>query len=300
MVLSIIKLMRVHQWVKNLFIFIPLFFSGNILNTSLLIQSFYAFISFSFLASAVYVINDFVDIKKDAQHPTKKNRPLPSGAMSKNEAIFIFIALIITSIGLIYFTNRSVQVIVLLAIYFLMNMAYSFKLKNISIIDITIIAIGFLIRVLVGGYATGIMTSKWTILLTFVLALILAIGKRRGELVVIDQSGKTRKSLDGYSIEMLDMALAIMSSVTIVCYVMYTFSPEAAITFKEKHGYLYFTVIFLIIGLFRYIQQTIIKNKTESPTKFLYKDIFIQLVLLSWGLCFFILIYFNSILELLH
>jgi decaprenyl-phosphate phosphoribosyltransferase len=299
MINNIIRLIRVKQWVKNSFIFIPLFFSGNLMDSVLFFKTFFAFISFSFLASSVYVINDWVDIEKDALHPTKKFRPLPSGLISKNQAIGIFVVLMLISISLIVFLIQNNLVIFLLAFYFIMNIAYSFKLKNTSIIDITIIAVGFLIRVLVGGYATGVMISKWTILLTFVLALILAIGKRRGELVGLNEDKTTRKALKGYSIEMLDMALSIMSAVTIVCYIMYTFSPEAIHTFKQNYDYVYFTVIFLIMAILRYIQQTLIENKTESPTKFLYKDFFLQIVLLAWTFSFFVLIYLNSIKEFL-
>ena len=299
MIFSTIKLMRIQQWIKNSFIFIPLFFSGNVLNLELFLKSLFAFLSFSFLASSVYVINDYVDVEKDAQHPVKKFRPLPSGQISKNQALVIFVFLFFCSIALVYFTSISFKVILFMVFYFIMNLAYSFKLKNTPIIDINIIAIGFIIRVLVGSYATGIFTSKWTILLTFVLALILAIGKRRGELLNVKQTGSTRKALNGYSIEMLDMSLAIMSAVTIVCYVMYTFSPESIATFKENHDYVFYTFIFLIVGLLRYIQQTIVHNKTESPTKFLYKDTFLQILIFSWGMCFFILLYFNKIKEFL-
>ncbi len=194
--LNYLKLIRVNQWIKNLFVFLPIFFSGNLLNSDYFIQSFYGFLIFSFVASSIYIINDYVDIEKDKKHPEKKNRPLASGKISKNNALILFfILVIITSILTYFFANK--QVAILVAVYFFMNLAYSFKLKQIAILDVMIIAFGFLLRVFVGGYMTGLVVTDWTILLVFDLALILALGKRRGELVNADLEGVTRKSLDG-------------------------------------------------------------------------------------------------------
>ncbi|MFA9290641.1 MAG: prenyltransferase, partial [Solirubrobacteraceae bacterium] len=181
---------------------------------------------------------------------------------------------------------------------FILNLAYSFKLKQIPIIDITVISLGFLIRVLVGGYATGVFVSRWTILLTFLLALIMAIGKRRGELIEVKLGGVTRKSLNGYSVEMLDMSFSIIASVSIVCYIMYTFSSEAITTFKDGHNLLYLSVIFLVVSILRYVQQTVIFNRTESPTKVLYKDKFLQFIIFSWSIFFLMLLYYNSLKQI--
>ncbi len=290
--------MRVHQWIKNIFIFIPLFFSGNFFNFPLLKISLVSFFIFSLVASCIYVINDIVDKEKDALHPKKKYRPLPSGQISVNQSIFLFFSLLLTSFGLVYFLNINTKVILLLVGYFILNLAYSFKLKQIPIIDITVISLGFLIRVLVGGYATGVFVSRWTILLTFLLALIMAIGKRRGELIEVKLGGVTRKSLNGYSVEMLDMSFSIIASVSIVCYIMYTFSNEAITTFKDAHDLLYLSVIFLVVSILRYVQQTVIFNRTESPTKVLYKDKFLQFIIFSWSIFFLMLLYYNSLKQI--
>ncbi|QTV04583.1 decaprenyl-phosphate phosphoribosyltransferase [Faecalibacter bovis] len=284
-----LKLMRVKQWVKNLFVFIPLFFSGNFFNTDLMIQSFVGFVLFSFVASSIYIINDYVDIEKDKKHPEKKNRPLAAGTISKQNAIILFLLLLLISIGgSLLLGNYKVGAILL--VYFLMNVAYSFKLKQIAILDVMIIATGFLMRVLVGGYITGIIISDWTILLTFTAALILALGKRRGELINAELTGTTRKSLDGYNEPFVNAALVISCTVTIVSYLMFILSDE---TQSKFHHYIIYTFVFVFAGILRYLQQTFVFQKTESPTKLIFKDIFLQTLIVIWGITFFLLIYFK-------
>ena len=285
-----IKLMRVNQWVKNLFVFLPIFFSGNLLNIDLFIESFYGFLIFSFVASSIYIINDYVDIEKDQKHPEKKNRPLASGKISKNKALILFFSLvIITSLLIFYFAN--VKVTILVAVYFLMNIAYSFKLKQIAILDVMIIAFGFLLRVLVGGYMTGIVVTDWTILLVFDLALILALGKRRGELINADLEGVTRKSLDGYNLNFLNSALSITCTVAVICYLMFILAPD---TQQKFHHYIIYTFVFVFAAVLRYLQQTFVYFKTESPTKLIFKDHFLQLLIVLWGISYVLLIYFNN------
>ena len=301
------KLLRVEQWVKNLFVFVPLFFSGNITNLDLLTKSVFAFVIFSLAASCIYIINDYSDIESDKKHPEKRNRPLASGAISKPTAITILSVLMISCIALIIFTqyyfNLSVlnikifllqfnlwKLATIIAVYFFMNLAYTFKLKHVAIVDITIIAIGFVLRVLAGGYATGILISQWAILLTFVLALVLAIGKRRGELINAQISGKTRKALDGYNVQFADIALSISCTLAIVCYLMFTLSPEVQ---ERFHSRVFYTVIFVVFAFLRYLQQTLVYNKTESPTKIIYKDRYIQVTMLLWLTAFLLQIYFK-------
>lgn len=286
---SYLNLIRVNQWVKNLFVFIPIFFSGNFFNLGLMIQSLVGFVLFSFVASSIYIVNDYVDIEKDKKHPEKKNRPLAAGTISKQNAIILFIVLVgLVTIGSLFLGNYKVGIILLA--YFLMNIAYSFKLKQIAILDVMIIATGFLMRVLVGGYITGIVISDWTILLTFTAALILALGKRRGELINSELTGTTRKSLDGYNESFVNAALVIACTVTIVSYLMFTMSEEAQSKF---HHYIIYTFVFVFAGILRYLQQTFVFQKTESPTKLIFKDIFLQLFIVVWGITFFLLIYFK-------
>ncbi|OCA76624.1 prenyltransferase [Chryseobacterium contaminans] len=291
-----LKLLRVEQWVKNLFVFVPLFFSGNITNLDLLTKSIFAFIIFSFAASVVYILNDYNDIEADRKHPEKRRRPLASGAISKSTAIAILISLVIADIAFVgfaqlYFQQPLWKFATIIAFYVMMNLAYTFRLKHVPIIDIFIIAIGFVLRVLAGGYITGISISQWAILLTFVLALVLAIGKRRGELINAQVSGKTRKALDGYNVQFADIALSISITLAIVCYLMFTLSPEVQARFHER---VFYTVVFVVFALLRYLQQTLVYNRTESPTKIVYRDRYIQVTLLLWVATFLIQIYFKK------
>jgi 4-hydroxybenzoate polyprenyltransferase len=171
-----------------------------------------------------------------------------------------------------------------------MNLFYTFKLKQVAIVDICIIAIGFVLRVLAGGYVTGIIVTNWAVLLTFVLALVLAIGKRRGELINAQISGKTRKALDGYNVQFADIALSISCTLAIVCYLMFTLSPEVQTKF---HSRVFYTVIFVVFAFLRYLQQTLVYNKTESPTKIVYKDRYIQVTIVLWVIVFLLQIYFK-------
>lgn len=291
-----LKLLRVEQWVKNLFVFVPLFFSGNITNTDLLSKSVFAFIIFSLAASVVYILNDYNDIEADSKHPEKRRRPLASGAISKTKALGILAGLIIIDAALVflaqlYFHEPLWKFVTIIGLYIIINIAYTFKLKHVPIIDIFIIALGFVLRVLAGGYITGISISQWAILLTFVLALVLAIGKRRGELINAQVSGKTRKALDGYNVQFADIALSISVTLAIVCYLMFTLSPEVQERFHER---VFYTVIFVVFAFLRYLQQTLVYNRTESPTKIVYRDRYIQVTLVLWVAAFLIQIYFKK------
>lgn len=287
---NFIKLLRAHQWVKNLFVFLPAFFSGKLLDVSVLIDSLIAFFLFSFIASLIYIINDYADVEKDRLHPEKKFRPLASGTISKRSAILIMVPLFVcVAFGSLFLVNS--QAMIVLIAYFLMNIAYTFYLKNVPIIDITIIAIGFVLRVLFGGLVVSIAISKWAFLLTFSLALILAIGKRRGELLASEVGITTRKALRGYTIEFLNMALTIAVAITLVSYIMYSVSEEVILNFGSE--YVYVTTLFVLMGLLRYLQQSFVYNKTESPTKFLYQDHFVKVMLLLWMSSFFVIIYFK-------
>lgn len=291
-----LKLFRIEQWVKNLFVFAPLFFSSNLLNINLLGNSIFAFIVFSFAASCIYIINDYNDVEQDKRHPEKKNRPLASGEISKTRALYLLGLLILVEIvlfttGHFYFNQNLWKFAAIIGFYFLMNIAYTFKLKHVAIVDVCIIAVGFVLRVFAGGYITGIPISQWAILLTFVLALVLAIGKRRGELINAQISGKTRKSLDGYNVQFADIALSISVTLAIICYVMFTLSPEVQ---QKFHPRVFYTVIFVVFAFLRYLQQTLVYNKTESPTKIVYKDRYIQITLVLWLISFLLQIYYKQ------
>ena len=290
-----LKLLRVEQWVKNLFVFLPLFFAGKFFETNLFVKSLFAFVVFSFTASSIYILNDYSDIESDKKHPEKKKRPLASGAISKNKALAVFGLLIALVLGLLifgksYFNINILKFGIIICTYFLINLAYTFRLKHVAIVDVCIVASGFVLRVLAGGYASGIPISQWAILLTFVLALVLALGKRRGELINAQISGKTRKALDGYNVQFADIALSISVTLAIISYLMFTVTPEV----QERFGIrVFYTVLFVLFAFLRYLQQTLVYNKTESPTKIIYKDRYIQITIVLWILTFLLLIYFN-------
>ena len=280
---TIIKLMRPHQYVKNLFIFLPLFFALKITETDLLLQAFIAFISFSLTASAIYTLNDYHDIEEDRQHPKKKNRPLASGAISKTQAIGIMA--ILSLLGFALMLSLSLQAGAILATYVLMNIAYSFYLKHIAILDVTIIAIGFVLRLFIGSAVTGIALSMWIVIMTFLLALFLALAKRRDDVLIYLETGKKmRKVIDGYNLPFLDGAMMIMASVVIVSYTLYTTSTEVVTRMDSQ--YLYLTALFVILGIMRYLQIAFVLKDSGSPTKIVLRDRFTQLTLLGWILSF--------------
>ena len=285
---SIIRLMRPHQYIKNIFIILPLFFALKITDTGLLISAFLAFISFSITSSAVYILNDFLDIEADKQHPKKKSRPLASGAINKIQAIVLMFILFILGVGLLL--SQSLTATYILLAYIIMNIAYSFYLKHIAILDVNIIAIGFVLRLFVGATVTNISLSMWIVIMTFLLALFLALAKRRDDVLIYLDTGKQMRSvINGYNLRFLDGAMMILASVVIVAYTLYTTSSE--IIERVQNQYLYLTSFFVILGILRYLQITFVEENSGSPTRIVLKDKFIQLTLLSWIIAFAWIIY---------
>jgi len=280
---SIIKLMRPQQYIKNLFIFLPLFFALKITDISLLLNDIIAFIAFSVTASAIYILNDYHDIEEDQQHPRKKYRPLASGEISKPKAVRIMGMLAVIGFGLMVMI--SWQAVGILTVYVLLNIAYSFYLKHVAILDVAIIAIGFVLRLFIGAAVTNITLSMWIVVMTFLLALFMALAKRRDDVLIYMKTGKKmRKVIDGYNLQFLDTAMAIMASVVIVAYTIYTTSPDVTERFHTQ--YLYLTSLFVILGIMRYLQIAFVHLDSGSPTKIVFKDRFIQLVLLGWIVTF--------------
>ena len=285
---SIIKLIRPHQYIKNLFIFLPLFFALKITDTSLLLNAIIAFIAFSLTASAIYTLNDYHDIEEDRQHPKKKDRPLASGAISKSQAITIMSVLFIS--GFTLMASLSLKAAGILTAYVVMNIAYSFYLKHVAILDVVIIAIGFVLRLFIGSAVTDIPLSMWIVIMTFLLALFMALAKRRDDvLIYLDTGKKMRKVIDGYNLQFLDTAMAIMASVVIVAYTIYTTSPE--VVARVNSEYLYLTALFVILGIMRYLQVAFVLKDSGSPTKIVLKDRFMQLTLIGWVLTFTWILY---------
>jgi 4-hydroxybenzoate polyprenyltransferase len=280
--------MRPHQYIKNFFIFLPLFFALKITDTSLLFNDVIAFIAFSLTASAIYTLNDYHDIEEDKQHPKKKNRPLASGAITKPQAIVIMVILAIA--GFLLMALLSLKAVGILASYVIMNIAYSSYLKHVAILDVVIIATGFVLRLFIGSAVTEIHLSMWIVTMTFLLSLFMALAKRRDDvLIYLDTGKKMRKVIDGYNLQFLDTAMAIMASVVIVSYTIYTTSEEVV---ERVHSeYLYLTSLFVILGIMRYLQVAFVLKDSGSPTKIVLKDRFMQLTLIGWVLTFAWILY---------
>ncbi|HSA32935.1 MAG TPA: decaprenyl-phosphate phosphoribosyltransferase [bacterium] len=288
--LTILRLLRVHQWVKNLLIFFPLFFALKFTDTGLLVRACAAFIFFSLTASAVYVVNDLRDVAEDREHPDKRRRPLASGAISHIAAVFIAATLLLAGLGGASFYNK--QLFLILAIYCVLNVLYSMLFKRIALLDIFVIATGFLLRLIAGTeYAglAGVHPSQWIIVMTFLLALFLALAKRRDDVLLAGEGKKTRHAVHGYNLEFINSALAVMTAVIILAYILYTMDPAVARHFGSDKIYL--TVIFVILGLFRYLQLTLVYKKSSQPTDLLLRDRFLQLTILGWIALFVILVY---------
>ncbi len=280
--------MRPHQYIKNLFIFLPLFFALKITDTTLLFNAFIAFIAFSLTASAIYSLNDYHDIEEDREHPKKRNRPLASGAITKKEAVVMMVMLSVT--GFVLMTSLSFNAAAILGAYVVMNVAYSFFLKHVAIVDVTIIAVGFVLRLFIGSAVTGIPLSMWIVIMTFLLALFMALAKRRDDVLIYLNTGKKmRKVIDGYNLQFLDTAMAIMASVVIVAYTIYTTSAE--VVARVHSEYLYLTALFVILGILRYMQIAFVQQDSGSPTKIVLKDRFMQLTIVGWGVAFAWILY---------
>lgn len=291
MIIQLVKLCRPHQYSKNLFILAPLFFSGMLLDGSAFINTLFAFVFFSLAASAIYVLNDLKDVAEDQAHPTKKFRPIASGRVSKPVAIIF--SLILATASIIGSAYLSTDLLIVILIYILLNIVYSLGLKHISIVDISIIAFGFVLRIFAGAQAIDVQASMWIILMTFLLALFLALAKRRDDVMLSNQGLSTRKNIDGYNLEFVNAAMMIMSSVIVVSYIFYTISAEVQARLQTEH--LYLTVVFVLIGIMRYMQITFVENNSGSPTKIVLKDRFLQITILLWAASFGAIIYSNGV-----
>lgn len=288
-----IQLIRPKHWAKNLFLFVPPFFAGKFFELDKIGLLTGGFVAFSFLASSIYIINDYRDIEDDKKHPEKRKRPLASGSVNKNVAIILSCVLTIAGAVIAYLLDSSGKFLFISGLYYLLNLSYSFGLKNIAIVDILILAAGFVLRVKAGAQLAAVSTTEWFIIMTFLLALFLAIAKRRDDVLLKMNTGSDmRKSIKGYSLDFLNTLLGLFCAILIVSYVNYTISPAAF----EKFGHrLYYTALFVIAALMRYLQITFIHNKAGSPTDVLYKDRFIQVTLVLWAASFFVILYLRDL-----
>lgn len=287
-----IQILRPQQWLKNIFIFIPLFFSGQLLITANLWSCTIAFIAFSLMASSIYCFNDICDVEFDRLHPDKNKRPVASGAISRKMAYGLMAVCWILSMFILFFWGgeRRFEVMTLTGLYFLLNIAYCLWLKHYPIIDVTVISMGFVLRIAVGGMASGIWLSEWIVIMTFLLALFLAFAKRRDDVIVYQDTGiVVRKHTNRYNSEFLNQVMTVISTTVIIAYIIYTLSPDVVERFHNR--YIYLTGIFVLLGIIRYLQVTIVDKKSGSPTKILLKDLFIQCCIAGWFITFLIIIY---------
>lgn len=285
---AIIKLIRVKQWVKNLFVFAPLVFSLQLFSSQPLLETAVAFFAFSLVASSLYVLNDIVDLERDKFHPKKKNRPLPAGLLSIPQAALIGVFCLGGGFLIAIWLNLAVAGI--LTVYVLMNLYYSLWAKNIIILDTMLIALGFVIRVLAGAYAISVPPSSWMLVATFFLALLLGLGKRYNELLVMqDDSAHHREVLDEYSEPLIRQLFAVASSSTVVAYALYTMDPGVVEAFQTEN--LVFTLPFVVFGVFRYLYLVFKHELGGDPTELVFKDRTMLIAVVLWVISVVILIY---------
>jgi 4-hydroxybenzoate polyprenyltransferase len=279
--------------VKNLFIFSSLFFGGQLLQWDSLYVAIIVFIAYSLMASSIYCFNDIRDIEVDKLHSKKCHRPLAAGVISVKTVYFMMCVLLIlaTLVICLFLGATKWKVLGIMGTYYLLNIMYCIKLKYIAIIDVFIVAIGFVLRVFAGGVAADIFISHWIVLMTFLLALFLAFAKRRDDVVTFMRTDiKVRQNINRYSLEFINQVISIIAAIVIVCYLLYAISAEVIAHFQTS--YLYLTSIFVLAGIIRYLQLTIVDIKSGSPTEVLLKDRFIQLCIAAWILAFSIIVYF--------
>lgn len=285
------KILRPKQWMKNFFVMLPLFFGGELFNGKALLAGAITFLAYSFAASSIYCFNDIHDVDDDRRHPVKCLRPIASGAVSAPVAYaLMFICFALSMLSMFFLPDYALQTGGILLLYWLLNLAYCARLKQYAIIDVCIVAFGFVLRLLAGGFATHIPLSKWIVLMTFLITLFMSFAKRRDDVIRMERTGEApRKNTIRYNLTFINQAITITASVTLVCYIMYTVSPEVIQNFQTD--YLYLTTIFVLVGLLRYIQLTVVDQKSGDPTKVLLKDRFTQLVVVAWLLTFLLIIY---------
>ena len=292
---QIIALIRPHQWLKNVFVFTPLFFDRHATDWNYVWPCIMTFIAFCLAASGIYCFNDIHDADADRQHPVKCRRPVASGAVSKRTAyttmgIVWIAAFTLAVLGCFYSGSIQKGLIGTLLFYIIMNVAYCVRLKQMALLDVFIIATGFVLRVVAGGLATGIILSHWIVLTTFLLALFLAVAKRRDDVAIYETSGiKARKNVVCYNLDFLNQSLGILGSITIMCYILYTVSDDVVERIGSHN--LYATSVFVLAGILRYMQLTLVDQKSGSPTEVLLHDRFIHFCIIGWIVVLTLILY---------
>lgn len=281
------RLLRVHQWVKNGFIFFPAFFAEALFEPGVLLRTGWGFVLFSLAASAIYLYNDLRDVDQDRLHPEKRLRPIASGEMPLAAVPWTSVFLGVVAIVFGWLLDPMFGGI--LITYMVMNFLYSQWLKRIPIVDVTIIAMGFILRIFAGGVLGMVPNSHWIYLVTFLLALFLALAKRRDDLVQVNGGTNLRASLKGYNLQFVDASMITLAVLTVQSYIMYTTSEEVITRMGTDR--LYATSGFVVLGMLRYFQITLVEKRSGSPSKLVYSDPGIRLVLLGWIISFALILY---------
>jgi 4-hydroxybenzoate polyprenyltransferase len=295
MITNLLISMRPKQWVKNVFIFAPMIFlfaekkSAHLFQLDFIERSLLAFVLFSLGTGAIYIFNDILDREKDKLHPEKRNRPIAAGSLKIVHAA-IFAAVLLSGVMVFgYCFNREFFYISL--VYVSINILYSLLLKSMVIIDIMVIALGFVLRVMAGAAVNRITLYPWILISTFLLAIFLALIKRRQELLKMQgrQPEKvTRKTLLIYNINLLDQMISISTATTLISYIMYVLSPDVQLKFHTTK--LFYTVPFVIFGIFRYLFLSYAKGEGESPSEIIYTDLPFTLDIILWVSVFILLV----------
>lgn len=288
-VLEYIRLLRTEQWIKNIFVFLPMMFGGKLLDLSAWLTCLLAWFIFSLTASSIYCLNDSFDYKNDKNHPVKKNRPVASGKISPLQAKIISVLLIL-SVSIIVTVEYTPTEICILFIYWILNICYSLGLKKLPIIDVMIIAIGFVLRVLFGGAVTSIWVSPWMICMVFLLTLLLAFTKRRGDFIFQLHTDKNvRESVTGLNLTFMDTVISMLAAITMVSYFLFTMNEE--VMARSGSPYIYITSIFVLAAIIRYLQIIFFNPEDNQPTRVITHDAFIKGCVLCWIISYMIIIY---------
>ena len=292
MINSILRLTRPKQWIKNFFVFIPMFFGGELFDLHSVWLAVLTFFAFSLIASSIYCYNDIVDVDADRHHPVKCLRPIASGEVSIRMGYILMILTFCLGMVVLFLLPPEVmsQVMAVIVFYYVLNLAYCSKLKQFAILDVCIVAFGFVLRILAGGFACELALSNWIVIMTFLLTLFMSFAKRRDDVLRMNETGEApRKNTVRYNLTFINQAITITASVTLVCYIMYCVSPEVSERFDTP--YLYLTFVFVLLGLLRYIQIAVVDEKSGDPTKIILRDHFSQIIVVAWILSFLLMIY---------
>ncbi len=276
---GVVRTVRPHQWVKNVFVLAPVVFAKEMFDRNLLEHATAAFFVFCLLAGAVYTMNDLADVEADRSHPVKKYRPIAAGRVPPSVAGALALLLVVSSLCWAYWLNPAFALVA--AVYLAQNVAYSFKLKHVAYLDVSFIAAGFVLRVQGGGYATGTPVSHYLLVCTALLALFLGFGKRRHELsAAAGKAALQRAALEQYSKRGLDLALALTGLATVATYLVYTLDPRTQAFFRS--GTLWPSALLVLLGVGRFLQLVKSRPKSESPTQEMLRDGPFVAIVLSW------------------